>query len=593
MSEVRFGVRIAGAAGFATLVVLACLQVDPAAGADPAGKSKIVFVNGSRIFSIDADGTNRRPLTFASKSLGQYDEENDRAPRVSPDGKSFLFLRDVDYDEGGEITKLMVASMEGSKARTVTSSKRLESRKRLGPQFWFKSGAWDQGGARIIFSQDESLMWLHRTKWVSRVRSIKPNGSGLKTILTARSKRTRKRGYRRHAGLFADIDASPVDGRLLVTKDKLKGQGSSLLVVNPESGKAKRVIRSAKEGRWSPDGSSILFLSDRDKTGEQCEESSCEFQSKLYTARFDGSSQRRVQRGHQSGTIVGADWSPDGARIAFGSDRNFPAFLGIGTEIYSIEPGGACLTWLTNGSPGSWDPNWSPVTGTDSDPGTCGANEREALVDPLPSPHPTVGGKRTDWPRLWPGPVWHGKLLTWPTPDGEDLAYFDCGSFQPDDCRFEYADLGSRGTCDGGVNYYLDAGRYRGMIRRRGALVTRPLSNGDGTREVTLVTGGQTITIQVEDAHFRKPTHFSESLDLVDDLRPVGRDDLAGADLQEAVFDRGDIKRATGMKRSFKRTKSIPRVASRFNTKRKVVRAYLRFQKDLDALAPVNATNCH
>ena len=593
MSEVRIRARIAGAAGFAALALLTCLQVDSAAGTDPTGKSRIVFVNGSRIFSINADGTDRRPLTFASKSLGEYDEESDRAPRVSPDGKQILFVRESDYDERGDITKLMVTSMDGSKARTVTSSKRLESKKRLGPQFWFKSAAWSQSGKRIIFSQDESRMWFHRTKWVSRVRSMKPNGTGLKTILTARSKRTRKKVYKKRSGLFADIDASPVDGRLLVTKDRLKGDGSSLLVVNPESGKARRVIRSAKEGRWSPDGSSILFLSDRDKTGEQCEESSCEFQSKLYTARSDGSGQRRVQSGKQSGTIIGADWSPDGSRIAFGSDRNFPAFLGIGMEIYSIEPGGSCLTWLTNGSPGSWDPNWSPVAGTDSSPGACGAVDREVLVDPLPSPHPTIDGKRTSWPRLWPGPVWQGRLLTWPTTDGEDLTYFDCSSFQLGDCTFEYADLRSRDLCDEGVSYFLEAGGYRGMVLRRGALVTRPVSDRDGNRGVTLVTGGQTITIDVEDAHFRRPTTFSEYLELVDALRPVGHDDLAGADLQEAIFDRSDIKRAAGMKRSFKRTKSIPKVARRFHTKRKVVRAYLRFQKDLDALGPVKATNCH
>ncbi|MBK5233891.1 MAG: PD40 domain-containing protein [Thermoleophilia bacterium] len=574
------------------MALLACLQVAPALAAEPAEKGRIAYVNGTQIFAINADGSDRRPLTYHSKSLGEYDEEWDGAPRVSPDGKRFLFLREGDYDEDGEVLKLMVASMDGSKAQTVTTSNRLESRKRLGPQFWFKSAAWSQDGQRIIFTQDESLMSSRKTRWVSKVRSIRPDGSGLKTIVTARSKRTRKKRYQRDDGLFADIDTSPVDGRLLVTRELLKGEGSDLLVVDPDTGKAKRVVRAAEQGRWSPDGKSILFLSDRDRTGEQCEESSCEFQSKLYTAEADGSGQRKVRPGHQSGTIVGADWSPDGSRIAFGSDRNFPAPYGVAFEIYSVEPSGDCLTWLTNGSPASADPNWSPVAGTDSSPGACGATDRPALVEPLPSLHPVIDGKQASWPRLWLGPEYRGKILTFPTADGEELAYYDCGKFRLSDCPIDFADLESDEACGYDFNALLEDGRYTGLMRHRGALVALPHFDGSGNREVTLISGGQTIGIYVEDSRFRKRTTLSEYLAVVDLLRPVGRDDLVRADLQEAVFGRGDVRKAAAITDSFEQSKSVLKVSKRFHTKTKVIRAYLKFQTDIDKFGPIKTVKC-
>ena len=379
---------------------------------------------------------------------------------------------------------------------------------------------------------------------------------------------------------------------MLITRELVPGGRSDIVAVDPESGKSKRLVRSAKEGRWSPDGSSILFLSDRDKTGEQCYEGGCEFQVKLYTAKSDGSDQRRVQSKQQAGTILGADWSPDGSRIAFGSDRNMPGIFGISMELYSIRPDGSCLTWLTNGSPESWDPNWSPVSGFDSNPGSCGAVEREVVVDPLPSPHPLVDDKPAAWTRLWPGPVHQGRVLTLPFAEGDELLYFDCTSFRRSDCRFIYIALESRDICDRGVSDFLEASRYRGVVEHRGALLSRPLYDKSGNRQVTLITGGQTVTVLLENFHSKKPASFAEYLELVDELRPVGRDDLVDTELQGAVFDRGDIEKAAGIAKSFDRFKSVPKVAERFRTKSDVVRAYLRFQRDLDELGPVKTTRC-
>ncbi|MDQ2700663.1 MAG: hypothetical protein M3Y23_04970, partial [Actinomycetota bacterium] len=453
------------------------------------------------------------------------------------------------------------------------------------------SAVWSADGRRIVFSQHDSRFWRFASKMSSRIRSIRPDGTGLRTLAASKLNRSRGKGYS-GPGLFTDIDISGTDGRMLVTRERNPGGSSDIVEFDPQSGGLKRVVRAGKEGRWSPDGSSVLFLSDRDRSGEQCYEGGCDFQVKLYTANPDGTGQRRVQSGKQAGTIFGADWSPDGSRIAFGSDRNMPGILGLSMEIYSIRPDGSCLTWLTNGAPESGDPNWSPASGPDSDPGSCGATGREVVIDPLPSPRPRIGGKRIAYPRLWPGPVHQGKVLTLPYLEGDNLIYFDCAYFRRSACPFTYTELDSREICAHGLDDLLDNGGYRGMTEHRDALVTKPATDPDENRQVLMLTGRQLIEIQLEDELFRKPTTFAEYLGLIDELRPVGRDDLAGTALERAVFPRSDVRKAARIARAFARSGSVPAVARTHRLKRRAVRAYVRFERDLKKVGPVRTIGC-
>lgn len=592
------------AAALGVFVFLLCGPVAGVAAADQSqAKARLAFVNGDRIFAIDADGGNRLALTTRAASLGEYDEEYDSAPRVSPDGRSFLFLREVDYDAEnfrGEYTKLMVGSMDGTGARLVTNSKRLESKqKRFAPQVYLNSAGWNRDGTRILFTQTDESFRANRnggrfsSRRLSRIRSIKPDGSGLKTVLKSRLNSKQGKGYSGR-GVFTDLDVS-AGNKVLVTRELRPGGRSDIHVVDMASGNSKRLVRSAEHGRWSPDGKSILFLSDRDKTGRQCEESSCYFQSKLYVADADGSGQRRVlkQKG-QAGSVNGADWSPDGTRIAFGSDRNFPFFFGFASEIYSIDPDGSCLTWLTNGSPESWAPDFAPGAGLDSDPGGCGAVERDVLVDPLPPEHPSsFSGKPFSWPTLWMGPTYRGTVLMAPGGfEPWDLSYADCDSFRRSECEFNYFDLRTNEVCFAQFRDQLEDGKYLGMVSRRGALLTEPVFRSRDYRTSTLFTGGQEVEILVESYADRKPTKFAEYMNLVDALRPVGRDDLAGADLDPPVFDRASVTLAGKIDVEMDDSGSIAFVAKQFNKSRKAIRAYLRFNRDIEKVGPVRLKSC-
>ena len=63
-------------AALGVFAFLLCGQAAGAAAADqPQAKARLAFVNGDRIFAIDADGGNRLALTSRAASLGEYDEE--------------------------------------------------------------------------------------------------------------------------------------------------------------------------------------------------------------------------------------------------------------------------------------------------------------------------------------------------------------------------------------------------------------------------------------------------------------------------------------------------------------------------------------
>jgi len=82
---------------------------------------------------------------------------------------------------------------------------------------------------------------------------------------------------------------------------------------------------------WSPDGSRIVFVSNRDENVE------------IYTMNADGSDQIRLTV--EPAEDIYPSWSPDGQKIAFGSDRDFD------NEVYVMDADGSNPVNLTNNAP--------------------------------------------------------------------------------------------------------------------------------------------------------------------------------------------------------------------------------------------------
>lgn len=112
--------------------------------------------------------------------------------------------------------------------------------------------------------------------------------------------------------LAGDTQISP-DGRKVVFCVKQIDQEknkyfSSLWMADTETGECREFTadgHSDGEPRWSPDGKTISFVSDRDKP-----------KSQIYLISADGGEARPLTK-MEEGSFQGLAWSPDGTRIAF------------------------------------------------------------------------------------------------------------------------------------------------------------------------------------------------------------------------------------------------------------------------------------
>jgi Tol biopolymer transport system component len=254
------------------------------------------------IFVVNADGSGRHNLT--------RNPARDDHPRVSPDGRTVLFVRDR--------VSLRIMASNGTHMRELLS---LEDLARP---------VWSHDGALIAFTSCPDL-----SRGDCKVGVLRRDGSGLVWIADAASPTWSATG-RRFAFLtsfspefrvgpqaIAVANADGSDRRIVVRSwddfmaQKLlppgwsprgstiafaaEGAGFPLYVMKVDGGSPARLVAADGYGpTWSPDGRRLAFYS----TG-------------LWTVRADGSGLRRLPRVRSSIGPRLPSWSPDGTRIAF------------------------------------------------------------------------------------------------------------------------------------------------------------------------------------------------------------------------------------------------------------------------------------
>ncbi|MGZ5482172.1 MAG: PKD domain-containing protein, partial [Pyrinomonadaceae bacterium] len=97
--------------------------------------------------------------------------------------------------------------------------------------------------------------------------------------------------------------------------------------------------------RWSPDGTKILFQSDRDNPGSGLRD--------IYVMNSNGSGQARLTTDPNDDCF--ASWSADGTKIVFQSFRN-----GVSYQIYTMNADGSGQVNLSNNGVSDMQPSWSP-----------------------------------------------------------------------------------------------------------------------------------------------------------------------------------------------------------------------------------------
>ncbi len=136
-----------------------------------------------------------------------------------------------------------------------------------------------------------------------------------------------------------DSDTVPVVPLAIVPDDL----GDEIYVMDADGSDPTRLSWSPEDDRyprWSPDGAKIAFQSDRAGNWE------------IYTMNPDGSGQTRLTDHPEDDTHP--SWSPDGDWITFQSERDG------NEEIYRTSPAGTATARLTTSTAWDWGGSWSP-----------------------------------------------------------------------------------------------------------------------------------------------------------------------------------------------------------------------------------------
>jgi hypothetical protein len=197
----------------------------------------------------------------------------------------------------------------------------------------------------------------------------------------------------------------------------------------------------------------------------------------------------------------------------FSSTRNYPS--GDNPELYSVSPTGSCLTWLTNGSPGSQTPDWEPDASAATDPNGCGATQRPPIVDLGVRP----AARQERFRPLWLGQRFRSMLFSYVHSGGRvDFIYSDCAKFRPGQC------LGDVYVDDAWICSHTSlarAGHAKHLLVRRGVLVAV-----FGRSSIRLYSGGQETTIELAgpESHRRLATRLAavHGLRRIHQSRPRG-----------------------------------------------------------------------
>ncbi|MFM8394585.1 MAG: winged helix-turn-helix domain-containing protein [Acidobacteriota bacterium] len=259
------------------------------------------------IYLLAVDGRERRPLTKPPADGRVYDTN----PRYSPDGRSILFLR----WRSGTASDLFLADPETGEIRQVTFDNRTIS-----------SHDWSADGREILFVSNRDgaqRLWRMATTGLT-------GSPGVPRVFEGLTEQPDQ------------IAVSPV-GRTLAFTQRLNNSAIKVERLDGRAGGEPCLLDSSRpdhSARFSPDGSRIVFVSNRSGADE------------LWIARRDCRFQRQLTNFNEQ--LVGSPrWSPDGSRIVF--DRH----VDNQSEIFVIEADGGNLLRLTNNPAPDTMPSWS------------------------------------------------------------------------------------------------------------------------------------------------------------------------------------------------------------------------------------------
>jgi Tol biopolymer transport system component len=546
------------ALGVAVMLSLAgCGSVqEPRRASQERPSSDIAFSFGGSLYALAPDGSQRVRLTRPLAAPGGMGRDSE--PAWSPDGTMLAFVRSDPPSESARTRIFLLAGDGGQPQPFTTGGEAL-------------SPAWSPDGRRIAFVRRTD------TEWAIVVADV--DGRAEQVLLREPN----------HPDSHVSLDApawSPDGMRLAYTRWTLDREFNfrpRIYVIGADGGAGKLLARDAADAAWSPDGRRIAFASVRDRNGKRCWDQ-CQLFAELYVMNADGTGLKRLtrNRGHDHGP----SWSPDGRRIAFASDRNYP---GVGNhELYSIRPDGSCLTWLTNGSPASDDPAWRNAPGSSSRPRACGPTRLQPRIA-VDTGH-LRAIKRP--PVYWLGRRHRGSLLTHaeglrdgPSSHLVHLHYEDCARFHPHGCArpLQLQEVSVCSRHGSSTLPVVDEPEWAGHVRALAAHGLLVIDIGDG---LGVVAGSTHIRLFGELGGSRGRRQL---IDTARRLRRIGHPKSA---LPPPRLPRAVLRRLHRTERAYARLGSIDAAARRLNAPRRLVTLRLAFARAVRSLPQVGAIAC-
>jgi Tol biopolymer transport system component len=263
-------------------------------------------IDNTEIYSVNADGSQVTNLTKHPAIDYQL--------ASSPDGSKIAFIR-----VGANTDDIFTMNADGSDQQNVTHGSCSCST--------IVEPLWSPDGKKIALFQDPN----------EGIYVMNADGSSI-TIITG----NQLRFYQHLKTWSPDSSKLAFDARSVKIADLThtdiyvgNADGSGYIQLTKNQGR-----NSAPQ--WSPDGSRIMFESDRDGNSD------------IFVMNTDGSNQ--INLTHAPDFEFTPIWSPDGRAIVF-SLFNVTA---DNSDIYTMNADGSNRRQLTNTSEGEGDPLWSP-----------------------------------------------------------------------------------------------------------------------------------------------------------------------------------------------------------------------------------------